>query len=70
LCPFYAANVEIRSYWLSPLTICTSEVLSAIQLSWTSHFTHQQNQWFSPHFSQVIWQKAVLRGITEFPHSS
>ena len=25
---------------------------------------------FSPHFSQGIWRKAVLHGITEFPHSS
>ena len=24
----------------------------------------------SPHFSQTIWQKAVVHGITEFPHSS
>src|ERR1700683_2214646 len=24
----------------------------------------------NPHFSQAYWQKAVLHGITEFPHNS
>jgi hypothetical protein len=27
-------------------------------------------KWTSPLFSQIYWQKAVLHGITEFPHSS
>ncbi|MGA7237614.1 MAG: hypothetical protein WBY44_18155 [Bryobacteraceae bacterium] len=28
------------------------------------------NDWFSPQISQAYWQKAVLHGITEFPHNS